>query len=155
MPMRVAEGTYVAFPVKSEFGFTNGGKEQVRVDFEISEGEFTNYTLPWFGYFTDKTRTRTLETLRLLGWRGNDLTKLDGIGTRKVEIVVEDDTYQGKTKPKIQYVNPLGGGTRSKSVMSPEQLRAFADKMRAVAQGVNELPAPEREPGADDDDVRF
>ena len=51
------KGRYKAKKVGGDFGYTNGGKEQVAVAFQLSD---TGDSLTWYGYFTEKTEENTL-----------------------------------------------------------------------------------------------
>src|SRR4051812_34947432 len=78
-------GTYpaVVVPVQTQhgllacqFGKSKGkGTPQVVVAFEILRGPHAGQVISWFGYFTDnETATnRTLESLRICGFTGDDL----------------------------------------------------------------------------------
>src|SRR5688500_1276083 len=131
----IKEGTYTAKGVEAKLGFTAAGKEQVAVRLRLSSGEGITY----FGYFTEKTTERTLESLRHLGWAGEDLFDLSGIDQNEVEIVVEHEEYETdsgelKTSAKVRWINAIGGGgIAMKSTMDVAQAKAFAQRMKATA----------------------
>lgn len=136
----IPAGTYSAIAVKAELGETSTGKEQVGVEFEITTaGEHTGNRITWYGFFTEKTEKRTLESLRICGWVGNDITNLStvGIAAPVVEIVVEHDTYNGKTSAKVAWVN-RGGGLSMKNQLSPEKKRAFAARLRGPLAAIDQ-----------------
>jgi len=64
--MTLVEGTFVARGVAVALGLTSAGAPQVAVELTIKDEEFLGETITWFGYFTEKTTERTLETLRNL-----------------------------------------------------------------------------------------
>lgn len=128
----ISEGTYTARAKEAKLGHTSGGAEQVGVLFEITtEGPFKGHGITWYGYFTEKTIERTIEALRMLGWTGTDIAKLNVEGG-EANIVVEHDTYNDKTSAKVQWVNrPGSGGIAMKDEMKPAAALSFAEKMKA------------------------
>lgn len=127
------------------------GKEHVAVLFDYVDSNGEAGAITWYGYFSDKTWERTLDSLRYMGWTGDDLGNLDGLDTHEVELVLEEETYQGKTRTKVQWVNrpqalalknPMDAGARA----------SFAARMRGrVAQhnqanGAQRRAAPTRAP---------
>lgn len=128
-------GTYRAVPTGYQFGYTKDNKEQVLVDFRIvEEGEFNEWTVPWFGFFTDKTWDRTLESLRHCGWVGDDLSDL-GLLDQEVEIVIDIEAdLQGVDRNKVRWVNKIGAGRITlQKPMVGNDLKMFAAKMKARA----------------------
>jgi hypothetical protein len=138
----IPAGTYTAKATGSfDFGTAAQGTEQVAVEVEILEGEQAGRFMTWFGFFTDKTSERTVESLRLLGWQSDDISRLEGLGSRRVAIVVEHETYQGKTSAKIQWINRLGGlGVKLKAPMDDAAKRKFAARMKSFAKAQPALP---------------
>jgi hypothetical protein len=148
----IAPGKYLGTPVSAALGFTSSGSEQIAVLFEFLEpaGE----RLTWYGYFTEKTFDRTIESLRACGWMGSSLDEfgsehLPGGFNRQVELVVTHEEYNGKTSARIAFVNNVGGGMALKSAMDANQARAFAAKMkgRIAALGMpSSAPTPTAKP---------
>jgi hypothetical protein len=129
----VPVGTHKARPIDCALGMTGTGKEQVAILFELVDGSPERIT--WYGYFTDGTFERTIESLRYLGWRGTDLIEfhhgLPAGVENEVDIVVEDEADQnGEPKRKVKWINS-GGGVAVKSVLDDAQARAFAARMKA------------------------
>ena len=123
----IAPGTYAARAVSAGLGETRAGKPQIAVEFDTGvDGRIT-----WFGYFTDKSQERTLQSLRYCGWDGSDLTDMSGIDSNDVELVIEHETYEGKTRARVQWVNKIGGiGLKSK--MAPDKAAAFAAQTKGA-----------------------
>lgn len=86
----------------------------VQVSFELTAGDQKGRRLLWRGYLTEDAAARTIESLRLMGWRGSRLDDgLPGLHTNEVELVVEHEESQkeaGKFWPKVAFVNRLQGG---------------------------------------------
>ena len=117
---RIPNGYYDAIPVPVEtedgkkfcqLGLSKrSGTKQVMVTFQIDSGEFKGVKLPWFGYLTKDAAETTIKSLKLIGWNGKsfkDLTSLELTG--KVQITVENDTYEGRVRSRVSWVNELGG----------------------------------------------
>lgn len=124
-------GTHKAKVIDFEFGLANG-KEQVALMFQIVGGEFDGKSIPWFGYFTEKTAERTMDSLRYCGWSTDSLADLTGVTDNEVEIVVADEEYQGKVRSKVQWVN-RASKLNLKDKMDANALAAFAARMRGMA----------------------
>lgn len=133
----IQPGRYKAKAIEGDFGFAGNGREQVAVLFEVIDGDHKGTTITWFGFFTEQTAERTIESLIYAGWDGESET-LDGLGTTEVSIVVEHDTYNGETKPKVAWVNRPGGGLALKSRMNEGQKANFGKKLRAKAASVKQ-----------------
>lgn len=123
-------GTYRARALEGALGTTSKGKEQVVVKFDLLD--FPGQTIAWFGYFTDATTSSTFRALRTAGWLGQDLSDLSDLSNPEnpeVWLVIEHDTYEGKTSAKVRWVNSAGG-LSLKNALAPEQAKAFAARMR-------------------------
>jgi hypothetical protein len=132
----IAPGRYRARGVEAALGMTGTGKEQVAILLRVVEegGENHGAELTWYGYFTEKTAERTLESLRHLGWTGDDLTDLSGIDANEVSIVVEHEEGQdGKLRARVQWINAPGGGLAMKDRLDGAAAKAFATRMRGMA----------------------
>lgn len=149
--MKINDGIYkaVASNGTAQFGMTSKGTEQVLVNAEIIDGECAGRTVPWFGFFSEKTIDRTIESLRYFGWKGNDLANI-GVLDQVVEIVVENETNnEGKVYPRVRWVNrPGGGGLTLQTQLEGGQLAAFAARMKAKAAGIPAVEGERRQPGS-------
>jgi hypothetical protein len=165
----IDKGTYKARAVEGALGFTSNDNEQVAVLFETIEPQPRRIT--WYGFFTEATSERTLESLRHMGWKGDDLSDLSGITDNEVYIVVDHEDYQGKTQARVRWVNSgAGGALAMKATMDKARAQAFAARMKgAVVAQRQKMPKPatvtnggvggvKRSEGAkpwEDDDVPF
>lgn len=120
------------------FGYSpNTNTPQVVAYFEILDGPMRGIVLPWFGFFTDDSRERTRESLRLLGWDGDDLRSIDDfVLNNEVSVTVEvDTTSDGKTRARVAWVNQPGAGfIRLKNAVRTE--KEF-DTFLSAAMGEN------------------
>jgi hypothetical protein len=150
------DGKYRARGVTAAMGKTEGGKPQVAVEFEFLD--HPGVRLPWYGSFAETTVGQdqkplyqiTMESLYHCGWEGPDLRDLTGIDRNEVSVVVANEEYQGKTRPKIKWVNAAGGGL-IKNEMASDELSGFAAKMKGAALSTRKnmrLPDPAAKPKA-------
>jgi hypothetical protein len=110
-------GRYKAKAIDRQFGKTAKGNEQILVIFAVTDdGPHKSKKLYWYGYFTEKTIDRTLESLEHCGWDGTSLKELKGFGTQEVELDVglEKNEQDGKEYVRVRWVNRLGGGPGKK-----------------------------------------
>jgi hypothetical protein len=155
----IRPGNHVAAARSWQFGKTAKGGEQIAVLFEILEGPDAGNSVTWFGYFTEKTVDRTIEALRYCGMEGDDLSAIREL-PNKVQIVVEHETYEGKTRAKVAWVNQLGGGAiKLNNPMDDRELKSFSARMRSAVARVPRVEgeragAPQRPLDATPDDVQ-
>lgn len=148
----IAEGTYpaVVVPIVSQetgqelvcqFGYS-GVKEtpQVGVCFEILSGPYAGERRSWIGYLTDKATDRTLQSLRICGFKGDDIdTFNDQRPNQEVHIVIEhEEDDKGKLREKIAWVNDpaRGGGLVFKNQMDAKQRRMFAAQFKSKLKSI-------------------
>ena len=112
---------------------------QVCVTFEILRGPDAGQRISWMGYFTDKSTKRTLEALRICGFEGDDLDKFaDQHPTNEVQIVIEHETYDGKARAKVAWVNDptFGGGMKMENALTGGELRKFGVKFKNALKAI-------------------
>jgi len=149
----IPEGYYNAVAAESanEHGSTayahlcesKNGKKQVAVRFQILDGAYAGRTITWYGFFTTKTWERTTESLRYCGFRGNDILDVERQELRQpVSLTVEHDTYDGKTRAKVAWVNAQGGGVLKISQLDEAKRAEFAGLMSSKLAEVPEHDVP-------------
>jgi hypothetical protein len=164
----IAPGTYSAVVVPqtdggvelaARFGESNKkGTPFVLVAFEILSGPFAGQRISWFGYFTDATIDRTIESLRACGFTGDDLAAM---GAQRpdieVQIVVEHEEYEGKKRAKVQWVNAASRGINIEKPMDAKALGLFSARFKSklktipVVEGKKaERQAPTAPPAGED-----
>jgi len=128
----IPEGTFKARAVEAVLGTTSKGGEQVAVQFQILEGEAQGQYITWWGFFTEKTTERTLESLEHCGWTGDDLSNLEGIDRHEVYLVIEHEMdQQGELRARVRWVNS-SGGIAMQNRMAPADAASFAQRMRGT-----------------------
>src|ERR1700745_2665809 len=122
-----------------QFGTTKTGTDQVLVNFEITQGPEMGHRVPWFGFFTDKTTKRTLQSLRAIGFNGDDLNAIVSQALDyEVDITVEHNTYEGKTTARVGFVGG-GGGASLANQMDGKSRARFAAQMKRFLGDVPEV----------------
>jgi hypothetical protein len=136
----LAPGKYRGRPVTAALGLTSKNTEQIAVTFELVDPPGERIT--WYGFFTENTTDRTLQSLRSCGWQGNDLSVFVGGEPlpagfdQEVELEVEQSEYQGKTTAKVAWVNS-GGGLGLKNALTKDQAKVFAAKMQRTIDALD------------------
>lgn len=167
--MPLPEGKFAAVARGAVLSESSKSKTpQVVVTFEITTAEYAGTTIDWFGFLTDKTTERTIESLRYAGWKGSDLADLSDLGktdTPVVEIVIEHEEYEGKSRPKVQWVNRVGRGGKALPAADAKKLAAKMRKAIAVvdqklkgegfSSGTRRAPGPDLKATGSDDDIPF
>lgn len=124
------EGHWKARGCDAALGHTGGGKPQLGIDLMILEGPGTGRHVTWYGYFTEASFDRTIESLYLLGWKGPDLADLRGIDANEVTVVIaHEPDEQGVVRVKANWINGLGGVVM-KDRMDVGQAASFAQQMK-------------------------
>jgi hypothetical protein len=115
-------------------GETKSGVPYVAVLLEVVDGEFAGETSYWNAYLSDKAAEFSLAGLKVLGWDGEDLTTLDGLGTGVAEVVFQSETYNGKTSVRPRFINEVGKrpGMKIKGSLGDDRRREIAEKFGAV-----------------------
>jgi hypothetical protein len=85
-------------------GEAGTGTEQVAVRFKTEDGR----GFVWYGSLTDAALPTTVKALRVLGWKGNDLSTLGALDTKSVQLTLEEEEYQGRRITRVAWVNDLG-----------------------------------------------
>ena len=156
--MRIEPGTYVAKCIGAQTGESKTGTPHIALEFEVTDGAWSGQRISAYRYLSEKTMDRTLEDMRTCGWTGKDLTDLSGIYTNDVEIVVADETYEGKTYARVQWINKLGGKA-SGAPLPEDKLALVNQRIRARLAMVDKKIADQRQGQKplplDDDKVPF
>lgn len=150
-------GNYEAVAVEC-VGLTTSSKGTmgIPVVFEIVGGSCAGERVKWTGWFTEKAKERTLESLAYMGLTNiSDLTKVLPDTTRKylpakVSITVEHEPGQNdptKLFAKVAWVNKLGGARVNVDArLDTPSMLAFTESLRgafeAAKAGAGPVVAP-------------
>lgn len=142
MSNKIKSGTYEKAKIK-DYGLAQAatGTTGVYVQFEFLEGEIVR-KLTWRGYFTDKAKLKTVETLiKVFGYKGDDGSDIaNGIGSnvlnesQEYELVIEKEEYEGALHDKIRWVNLPGGGGGKIEKLDKEQAKVVFGGMNLKAE---------------------
>lgn len=125
---QIPNGTYRAKALEwvlAEIGEKN--TPAVSIEFGFLDPELGKIT--WDGWLTEKAADRTIESLRYCGWQGEDLSDLHGLDANEVDLVIEAEEYEGRTYPKVKWVN-RAGGLSHKTPLTGDKARFFAQMMK-------------------------
>jgi hypothetical protein len=104
--------------IEIEFEFKQEARPAAGTDPGYPGGVELRTWVGWFPHDNKEHCKKVMKTLHdVLGFNGNDTADADGVLTdpqafdwsREVQIVIELEPYEGKTYPKIAWVNKLGG----------------------------------------------
>lgn len=70
--MSLIEGIFQAKPVSAELGANKKGAPELRIEFEITEGQYAGRRVSYSGLFTEKSTRYTKQAMLALGWQGKD-----------------------------------------------------------------------------------
>ncbi len=133
----IPSGTKVAgraLPETAIFGTASTGTKQVGMSFEIISGPFKGMRQPWFGFFTDESRARTMESLIHAGctFPDDDLGNLEGLGSKEVDLTIEinENPDNGNLTNRVAWVN-APGQVVMKEQFDEQETKAFAKESKA------------------------
>ena len=138
--MELKEGSYKAKPVSAYLGVSKNGKEQVEVVFALYDGEeISGVERSAYLYFTGGAIQRSVEALKTCGFTGtllSDLSSISEATSPDVELVFANESWEGKERLKIKYINPITG--RAPRVPHPD-----ADRFARLMQDHFKAPVEE------------
>lgn len=153
--MSITPGKWTARATSAQLGFTKNDKEQIAMELEFLSGPNEGLRSTWYGYFTEKTTDRTLESLLIAGWDGVDIALCDGLGSTEFEAVVENEVYDGKEQTKVQWINRARSGVVLKKQMNDGQRSEFAERMKGRALAMKQKQVQGASAQVSDDDIPF
>lgn len=164
MSSQVTEpGKYLARargPECVQFGVAKTGTEQIAIEFDVLDPEThnpTGATMQWIGSFAnEKSMEITAKALRACGWQGDDIEDMRGIDANVVELDVQWDTYDGKQRLRVKWVNRPGGGLVFKDKLDGGKKKAVSARLRGfLAREDQKAPPALGKTGTDDDPFDF
>ena len=148
--MTIPAGKYKVRAVhgSEQYGRSSGGTEQINVDVEFIGGEQEGATATVFLYLSDAAVEYSIAKLRALGWKGDKISELTGLGDTEAHALVKYETYQGEERMKVDI---LAGGMGRVKVGNPMDPRAKSALDARLAAKIKAAPAK----GTADDDLAF
>ena len=116
------------------------GNPELLIDLVLPE--LANRRLTTVLYFTGEATPYSLVRLRALGWEGDDLQNLKGIGKNEVGIEIKYNLYEGSWKMKVEIMSGAGKFTASK----PQDKSAWAAKVGAITGMASGSGGPPKAP---------
>lgn len=117
----IQAGDKIGVAVGARFVESKKGTMGMEVEFQFEEpSKGSKETLRWTGWLSENAIEKTMETLvDVLEFNGDDTVDANSILTnptalnynKKVKLVVELEEYNGKSYPKIKWVNNVGGSS--------------------------------------------
>jgi len=104
--------------------------------FEINDGQqFAGDTIAAYLYLTDAAAPNTLRTLRQMGWSGKNVgeIRLSDLNV-PVDIVVEEDAYNGRSMLRVKWINPIRKKLYVQGSISKEQRKALSERYKSLAE---------------------
>lgn len=133
-----AEGRYPGRAV--EWGLTEAktGTVQMAVLFDFldpSTLQPNGDRMTWYAPITSEALDTSIGGLRACGWTGSDLSEdVVGLKDHVVDLVIKHATYEGKTSPRIAWVNFRG--LQLANPLSREKAVALAAKTKHLIAGI-------------------
>lgn len=131
------EGSYlgkVSEPIYGWLGESKNGTRFIRVPVTINDGDQKGKTIDWYGYLSEKTQERTIEILETcfgINWNWENIN----FAGQEVEVVVEQDEYNGKTSFRAKWLNNPNSD-RTTGGKSPEEAEAAKIEAQAKAKQI-------------------
>lgn len=129
----VAGKKYRATAIEAVLSQSKVGNAMIKVNFQLLDPPHIGLT--WNGMLhNEKSTTRTLDTLRLCGWKGDDLSDVAFSPENEVSLSLKNEEYEGKQHTRVQWVNAKGDGSgfKLKDTLSPAEKVAIASRLKGA-----------------------
>jgi len=140
----IPEQKIIARAVAIGIQTTSQGKEYVSADFPVDvDGD--EQLVEWRGWLTEKAMDRTIESLRLMGWWGDDLYRLKDEGALRNEVTIDirQEEFNGKTTARVAFINEKPADPEAIEKKKQDLARRFkaaAQKTKPAAPPDDDLP---------------
>jgi len=139
--MNLSPGVVNATVAAMKFGYTQGKKEQIAVQFCVKTLEMPEFITGYL-YFTDKCIEITERALTAMGWdfKANgwaidEMVQMQPLTGNEVRLVLGNETYEGTTRLKVQWINDVGGGDILSDEGSDSDVQKFSALLKARLGG--------------------
>jgi hypothetical protein len=133
---------YVAVAVSGEIvpPKSETSAPQVEVTCRVVEGADAGKEFRvWLSLKEGQAQEISAKTLRTMGWRCNDITALEGLGSTKFDACQYNDEYKGKTSTKYD-IWPCKG---PRNTLREDDRQSFAARFKALAAATPAAPVTE------------
>jgi len=146
MVQKLSEGVYRgrAMPETAKLGTTENGHDQIGFMMQISRGGGHRDLVAMYLVFSDgeKGSARfSVERLRAMGWKGNDLRDLKTIGDNMVDVRISYEAWTNDRTGEIEEKQraEIVMGVRMDRPMSASLAQGFADRFAKLAAAAPEV----------------
>jgi hypothetical protein len=102
--------------------------------------------ITWFGGFSEAGRQYTIKNLITLGLKGNNPAGNLEIG-KQVEIVIDNETFEGKTRAKVKFINGPGA---ARNVIPQDLAKAKLSALEGAVMAARMASGPSLDSDSDD-----
>lgn len=120
--MSLIEGNFQAKPVSVELGANKKGAAELRVEFEIAEGQYAGRKVNYSGLFNEKSTKYTKAAMLAMGWQGKDArTVVDDVmrAAKVVPIEVQIARWENPDTGKVSEWSAVRNVGRFKEPLKP------------------------------------
>ena len=127
-----------------QYGESQAGNTLIWVAFEITEGDYTGWTVQWLCVLVNgKDNKNAVTGLQNAGIAMDPATgDLYVAEAKDVELVIEYDEWNGRVELKVKWVNKPGAGGRFKHSELPPEKKAHISHALRGALGALAVPRP-------------
>lgn len=127
---RIPAGIHKARAIagSAQYGQTSNHNDQIVIELELIE---LGLSVSSFLVFSEKSASYSIRKLRAAGWKGNDLSNLEGLGSTIVPVEVRYEVYNGEEKMKVDI--QTGASVVLDQTLDDKAKRAFAARFKDMA----------------------
>jgi hypothetical protein len=139
----IAEGWYSGRAVATGIGYTEGGTPQIAILLRVADDDpnEAGRTIQAYLYLTDAAQENTLEALRLMGFKSDDISDLDGhidaelVLPNDIRFPVSHEEYGGKLRAKVGKICKMSASTVAlKNKLEGNEAKQFGLRFRSVCK---------------------
>ena len=147
MPTITEAGDYTATVSKAEFGESKNGTPFLALNFKVADDTI----IGWL-YLSDAALPHSVKALKdAFNFNGDFESAVSQVEGKPCRIVVEIDSYEGKEKAKVKFINNIDGGYKAKPIANAQSfLKSLTAKAARIPAASPAAPsaAPTRAPAA-------
>ncbi len=155
----IPEGRYRARADKTDADEAIGqiGEKEtpfILIYFTILSGPYEGRSVRYRGFLTSAALPYTLDALRAMGFKGNDISDLSGIGSVESSITIKHESWENengemKTYANVNWVNSIGGVTVNQ-IIPPAQKRNLFEQLKGDIAALDASSGANAEDDLDD-----
>jgi hypothetical protein len=134
--------TVRAKAIGASIGSSKNGSLQVAVTCQLLSSELAGETITYIGTVSEKAVEYLVAALDAFGWTGDDPMDFKDVSPARaqellpneVELVLENETYDGKTRARVKFVNSASRVTKLKFTNPGEERAMVAQAKSLITQ---------------------